>query len=144
MGFSKTIQRLKDSLSTPKSTTQDPPKPVKHTQSEEDLVSMQLPRSRYAPSQSQFEAALHQPRSQIVCHSPLDKRNKPKKPKKGGLVEVQGVGFGDGKEYTTSKVLFSSTTRSAVEIKPTTELRGLGKGEGSSGHSLFSAESIRL
>jgi hypothetical protein len=143
MGLSKTIQKWKDTLSTPKPTTQHPPKPVKPTQSEEDLVSMQLLLPR-APHQPYPEAALHRPTSQIVCHSPLDKRNKPKKPKKGGVVEVQGVGFGDGKKYATSKVLFSSTTRSAVEIKPTAELRGLGKGEGSSGHSLFSAESIRL
>jgi hypothetical protein len=59
----------------------------------------------------------------------LDKRNKPKKPKKGGRVEVQGVGYGDGKKYTTSTVLSPE-----MMAKP---------GQ-SSGHSVFSGDSIRL
>jgi hypothetical protein len=139
MGFSKTIQKWKDSLSTSKSSTQQPSN--QHTRSEEDLVSMQLPLPRYATHRSHLEAALHRPTSQIVCHSPLDKRNKPKKPKKGGRVEVQGVGYGDGKKYTTSTVLFSSTTHSAVEIKSPEMMAKPGQ---SSGHSVFSGDSIRL
>jgi hypothetical protein len=138
MGFSKTIQKWKDSLSTSKSTTQQQ---RKHIRSEEDLISMQLPLPRYAPRQSHLEAALHRPTSQIVCHSPLDKRNKPKKLKKGGRVEVKGVGYGDGKKYTTRKVLFSSTTHSAVEIKSPEMMAKPGQ---SSGHSVFSGDSIRL
>jgi hypothetical protein len=145
MGLSKTIQKWKDSLSTPKSTTQQPPKVVKNTQSDEDLVSMQLPRPQYAPRPSHADAALYRPTSQIVCHSPLDKRNKPKKQKKnGGVVEVQGVGYGDGKKYTTSQVLFSSTTHAAVEIKSPTSPMALPKPGESSGYSQFSADSIRL
>jgi hypothetical protein len=142
MGLRKTIQKWKNSLSTPKSATQQQQR--KHTRSKEDLVSMQLPLPRYATHQSHLEAALHRPTSQIVCHSPLDKRNKPKKPKKGGRVEVQGIGYGDGKKYTTSKVLFSSTTHSAVEIKSPEMMAGLGKPGGSAGHSVFSGDSIRL
>jgi hypothetical protein len=145
MGFSKTIQKWKDSLSTPKSTTQQPPKVVHRTQSDDDLVSMQLPLPRYAPKKSYSEAALHRPTSQIVCHSPLDKRNKSKKQKKkGGVVEVQGVGYGDGKKYTTSKVLFSSTQHSAVEIKSPLSLTALPKPGQSSEYSQFSGDSIRL
>lgn len=120
MGFSATLKKLKSSFSRAKTLTRSDGSP-QHTRSEGDLVSMQLPLPRYStPPQSHSEAALHRPTSQIVCHSPLDKRNRAGKGKSGRSKDDQGgrEGSRDTRRYTTTtRVLFSSTQFDTVDVK---------------------------
>ncbi|RYN90006.1 hypothetical protein AA0119_g11316 [Alternaria tenuissima] len=119
MGFGTTLKKWKSTFSPAKLSTQ-PDRLSKHTQSEEDLVSMQLPLPRYnAQLHSHSEAALHRPTSQIVCHSPLDKRNRAGKGKSRRSKDDQSErGGGENKRHTTTtRVLFSSTQFDMVNVK---------------------------
>jgi hypothetical protein len=119
MGFGTTLKKWKSTFSPAKLSTQ-PDRLPKHTQSEEDLVSMHLPLPRYnAQLHSHSEAALHRPTSQIVCHSPLDKRNRAGKGKSRKSKDDQSErGGGENKRHTTTtRVLFSSTQFDTVNVK---------------------------
>lgn len=88
------------------------PKPQSaYTQSEEDLVAMQLPKLHRNKPPS-FDA-LHRTSCQAVCQSPLDKRYKAKKGKK----RRTSVDPRAGDKVANPRLLFSSVSTRKVDLK---------------------------
>jgi hypothetical protein len=136
MGFRTTIEKWKANLNSKRSLSTSTSTSKPRNNSEEHPILRQLPLPPQPKSYS--EAALHGPTSQIVCHSPLDKRNKAKKTKKSRKSEdsvatpTSPLSCTDGQSYTTSRVLFSSRQLDKVVVeRESTDGVGDGIGNGS-------------
>lgn len=149
MGFTNALQRYTCSLPFPKhppgpcssSSSSPPASPscdtqhdaLNHTPSEEDLIPAYSLQTRYAVAPFQYlDSDVYPPSSQIVCHSPLDKRYRKKKNRRStmrsweraastlatskSVSENAGEKAAPSSSSKSSKILFSSSGYAEVQV----------------------------